>query len=186
MDEGGPVEVWTAGEPFDSRTGQGPTVMMRYANGVIMDASTGRGGAPKFVGENGSVTVDDREGKLIGDPPELVAEPLEDLDPQAPRGASHYAHCRNWLDCIRQRRKPNADVEIGHRSTIVSHLGNIAYKTGRKLVYGICLFTDAKGYTGVSETMNPEELSSYMNQYFEKIFAPVKKNSEIGLEIKAD
>lgn len=126
MDESGPIEVWTAGEPFDSRTGQGPTVMMRYANGVIMDASTGGGGAPKFVGENGSVTVDDREGKLIGDPPELVAEPLEDLDPQAPRGASHYAHCRNWLDCIRERRKPNADVEIGHRTATVCHLMNIA------------------------------------------------------------
>jgi adenylate cyclase len=59
-------------------------------------------------------------------------------------------------------------------------------KTGRKPVYGICLFTDAKGYTGVSETMDPEALSSYMNKYFEAIFEPVRKNSGIGLELKAD
>ena len=30
-------------------------------------------------------------------------------------------------------RRPAADVEIGHRSTIVPHLGNIAYRTGRKI-----------------------------------------------------
>jgi adenylate cyclase len=67
---------------------------------------------------------------------------------------------------------------------LAESLANI--KAARKPVYGICLFTDAKGYTGVSETMNSEELSSYMNQYFEKIFEPVKKYSGIGLELKAD
>lgn len=42
-------------------------------------------------------------------------------------------HVANFIDCVRSRRPPAADVEIGHRSTIVSHLGNIAYRTGRKL-----------------------------------------------------
>jgi predicted dehydrogenase len=42
-------------------------------------------------------------------------------------------HVRNFIECVRSRQTPNADVEIGHRSTIVPHLGNIAYKTGRKL-----------------------------------------------------
>jgi adenylate cyclase len=59
-------------------------------------------------------------------------------------------------------------------------------KTSRKPVYGICLFTDAKGYTGISETMNPEELSNYMNNYFDVIFKPVNKNSGKALELKAD
>jgi adenylate cyclase len=67
---------------------------------------------------------------------------------------------------------------------LAKSLSNI--KTGRKLVYGICLFTDAKGYTSVSETMDPEALSNHMNKYFEVIFEPVKKNSGIGLELKAD
>jgi adenylate cyclase len=67
---------------------------------------------------------------------------------------------------------------------LAKSLSNI--KTHRKLVYGICLFTDAKGYTSISETMDPEELSSYMNKYFEVIFEPVRKNSGIGLELKAD
>jgi hypothetical protein len=66
------------------------------------------------------------DGRLISDPPELAAEPLEGLDPQSPRGGNHYAHCRNWLDCIKTRQRPAADVEIGHRSATVCHLANIA------------------------------------------------------------
>ncbi|MEX0936835.1 MAG: Gfo/Idh/MocA family oxidoreductase [Pirellulales bacterium] len=42
-------------------------------------------------------------------------------------------HCQNFIDCVRSRARPAADVEIGHRSSIVPHLGNIAYRTGRKL-----------------------------------------------------
>lgn len=59
-------------------------------------------------------------------------------------------------------------------------------KNGRKPVYGICLFTDAKNYTSLSEKLDPQELSSYMNKYFEAIFEPVRKNYGIGLELKAD
>jgi predicted dehydrogenase len=43
------------------------------------------------------------------------------------------AHVKNFIDCVRSRRKPVADVEIGHRSSIAAHLGNIAYRTGKKL-----------------------------------------------------
>ncbi|MBI1764404.1 MAG: Gfo/Idh/MocA family oxidoreductase [Acidobacteria bacterium] len=44
-------------------------------------------------------------------------------------------HTANFIECVRSRKAPNAEVEIGHRSTTVPHLGNIAYKTGRKLVW---------------------------------------------------
>lgn len=42
-------------------------------------------------------------------------------------------HAGNFIECVRSRKRPVADVEIGHRSSIVSHLGNIAYRTGRKV-----------------------------------------------------
>ncbi len=42
-------------------------------------------------------------------------------------------HVKNFIDCVRSRQKPVADVEIGHRSTIVPHLGNIALRTGRRI-----------------------------------------------------
>ena len=40
---------------------------------------------------------------------------------------------RNFVECVRSRQAPLASAEIGHRSTIVPLIGNIAYRTGRKL-----------------------------------------------------
>jgi predicted dehydrogenase len=48
---------------------------------------------------------------------------------------SEEAHLRNFLECVRSRKKPIADVESGHRSTNVAHLANIALRTGRKLLW---------------------------------------------------
>ena len=42
-------------------------------------------------------------------------------------------HHANWLDCIKSRELPICDVEIGHRSATVCHLGNIAARLGRKI-----------------------------------------------------
>ena len=42
-------------------------------------------------------------------------------------------HARNFLDCMVSREKPTADVEIGHRSTTMSLLANIAIATRSRL-----------------------------------------------------
>ncbi|MBX7074458.1 MAG: Gfo/Idh/MocA family oxidoreductase [Pirellulales bacterium] len=42
-------------------------------------------------------------------------------------------HARNFLDCVKSRQPTNCPVAVGHRSTSVTLLGNIAYKTGRKI-----------------------------------------------------
>ncbi len=47
--------------------------------------------------------------------------------------AIQEVHVQNWLDAIRSRQRPNADVEIGHRSVSTCHLAVIAYRTGRKI-----------------------------------------------------
>jgi predicted dehydrogenase len=43
------------------------------------------------------------------------------------------AHALNFVECVRSRKTPNADIEIGHRSTSMALLGNIAMRTGKKL-----------------------------------------------------
>jgi len=43
------------------------------------------------------------------------------------------AHHRNFLDCLKNDKRPNADVEIGHLSAALCHLGNIATRVGRTL-----------------------------------------------------
>jgi len=42
-------------------------------------------------------------------------------------------HIRNFLDCVKSRQRPIADVEEGHRTAIMCHLGNIATRLGRSL-----------------------------------------------------
>ncbi len=45
------------------------------------------------------------------------------------------AHHRNFLECLRTGALPNADIEIGHLSSSLCHLGNIATQTGRALTF---------------------------------------------------
>lgn len=42
-------------------------------------------------------------------------------------------HARNFLDCVKSRKRPNADIEEGYRTVVMCHLGNIATKLGRTL-----------------------------------------------------
>jgi predicted dehydrogenase len=45
------------------------------------------------------------------------------------------AHLRNFLDCVRSRKAPNAEIETGFRSVVHCHLANIVARTGRTVRY---------------------------------------------------
>lgn len=59
-------------------------------------------------------------------------------------------------------------------------------KKGDQTAYGACLFTDAAGYTTLSETMGPRELSEFMHKYFEATFAPIEQNGGLVVDLKGD
>jgi len=44
-------------------------------------------------------------------------------------------HQDNFIDCIRTRNKPIADVEIGHYSVLLCHLANISYRVGNQKLH---------------------------------------------------
>lgn len=44
-------------------------------------------------------------------------------------------HARNFLDCIKSRKEPTSDIEIGHRSTSTCLLGNIALRSGKRIAW---------------------------------------------------
>jgi predicted dehydrogenase len=65
-------------------------------------------------------------------------DPKPRRKPQTVSSAENYneldqAHARNFLDCVKSRRRPNADVEDGHRSTTFALLANIALATKARL-----------------------------------------------------
>jgi len=49
----------------------------------------------------------------------------------------HLTHVENFLDCMRSRERPRSDVEIGHNSMIACHLGNLAYRLGRRVDWDV-------------------------------------------------
>lgn len=142
MDESGPVEIWTEGPKFSPPTytqpgsrAEGtkicevPTVYFRYANGVKLKLGGGPGGGAVFQGADGTIRID--RGKVSSTPAEIVTDAMRRTGYRAHGDTND--HLANWISCIKSRRRPVADVAIGHRSTSVCHLGNIARWTGRKL-----------------------------------------------------
>jgi predicted dehydrogenase len=134
MDDSGPEEIWTEGEPFkplDStpeapggrhRGVNAPRVFMKYPGDIVMELAGGPGNSGvRFVGEKGSITV--VRGRFSSDPAELTAQPLKDPQVELYRSTNHHA---DWLNCIKERRDPVAHAEAGHRSATVCHLMNIA------------------------------------------------------------
>ena len=59
--------------------------------------------------------------------------PRNERGEQMKGGIDNTAHHRDFLECIRSGGRPRADVEIGHLSAAVAHLGNIATRLGRTL-----------------------------------------------------
>lgn len=130
MDQTGPVEFWPqTGAPHGS-------VAFRYATGteVRLEMPVGdlQGGA-MFIGEKGRMEITRNDFRT--DPPNLIKQlpPQEEIDKWKRAQWQAKYHMQDWLDCMRSRKTPLADVEIGHRSISVCHLANIARQLNRRL-----------------------------------------------------
>lgn len=86
--------------------------------------------ASVYVDTRGYEVVPERGGQFQDRAPRAKAEEVEAGDGNANLTA---LHARNFLDCVRSRKRPNADVEIGHRSTTFSLLANISLALGQRL-----------------------------------------------------
>jgi predicted dehydrogenase len=47
------------------------------------------------------------------------------------------SHMGNWLDCIRSRKKPNADIEYGHQHAVATILAALALESGKRQTYDL-------------------------------------------------
>jgi len=81
-------------------------------------------------------------GRLLVDRERFLVEPASLGIPETrpPENFVEYFvtvedHHANFLECVRSRQLPHADIEIGHRSTSVCLLGNIAVDLRRRLVW---------------------------------------------------
>lgn len=126
MDDSGPVEVL----PPDGK--DRPLLTFKYADGTLLYH---RNANPfvgvDFIGTEGKANLCGVSGQVKFDPPTLgsqVQAAVVGSDLLSNRG-----HAADFLECVRTRGKPAADVEIGCRTVTVCHIGNIAYALKRPL-----------------------------------------------------
>lgn len=119
-------------------------VKFTYPNGVIFNVRTTADDSPyggvirpegqrngiRFEGENGWIWVN-RDGIQANDRALLTAA----LPDDAERLYTSNDHMGNFFDCIRSRKDPICDVEVGHRSATVCHLGAISLRTKQILTW---------------------------------------------------
>jgi predicted dehydrogenase len=91
-------------------------------NGVLV---VDRGGWEVYA-ETDRIDKRVREYKMTGLPRQGIG--MEDY---------HFLHVQNFVECIRSRKRPTCDVEIGHNSMIACHLGNVAYRLGRQVKWDV-------------------------------------------------
>jgi len=90
-------------------------------------------------GDNGYVVIGNTRWRAFDAKGKLIKEESGSYD-------NDVAHAKNFLDCMRSRAKPNADLEtIGHPSSLLCHLGNAAWRAGRTLRF------DAANYAFVGD-----------------------------------
>jgi predicted dehydrogenase len=135
MDDSGPVAIeGTATFPKEKKLCEVTDtcrITYTYANGVTVVLGQQQKDIPDqvtFIGDQGKVHV--TRSKIEADPAELLKVEFGSGDTRLYVSKNHY---QNFLDCIKSRQKPAADVEIGHRTATVCHLGNMAVRLGRKL-----------------------------------------------------
>jgi predicted dehydrogenase len=134
MDHGGPSAIEAEGTPPSTAPNSynchpNFKITYTYANGTkLICRSQGNNGV-RFEGENGQWIFVSR-GEIKASDEKLLKEPLPQNALRLEVSANHMA---NFMDCLRTRKRPICDVEIGHRSVTVCHIGVIALRTGQKL-----------------------------------------------------
>jgi predicted dehydrogenase len=132
----GGVYVWNDGR---EHTDTFHTVL-EYPEGFLFDwgMSLGNSAGTEFqvFGTKGTLDL----GKNYATPTEVTlsgeggAQPA-DLPKRTVRPEPTQDHMANWLECIRSRRRPSADIEFGHQHAVATIMAATALETGRRQKY---------------------------------------------------
>ncbi|MBN2269502.1 MAG: hypothetical protein JXN61_02750, partial [Sedimentisphaerales bacterium] len=145
-DRSGPIEFEDLGGEYPAdglfTTATKVHFRARYANGVEVTCKTGPEGLMRFEGSEGWIEMDGN--KMTTQPESLVTSVIGPNEIHLYKSDDHH---RNFVDCIKANRETAAPVEVGHRSTSICHLGNIAMTLKQKLSWD----PDAERFTNSNE-----------------------------------
>lgn len=120
---------------FTSRfsNGAGGTKEIYYSNGGELNLDT------NMISPNGGLR--ERDAKEMGLQSNLLpsmklGEAIV-VDTSANTGGDRltYNHIKNWMECVRSRKTPNAPIEAGYQHSIATIMSNAAYRTGMRVTF---------------------------------------------------
>ncbi len=135
FDYGDPADLGSGFQVvYSSRftNGAGGTKELYYSNGGMMNLDTNK------VTPEGGLSA--REAQAMGMKANLL-EPFElpslTIETGANTGGDPMttAHVRNWMECVRSRKKPNADVVAGYNHSIANIMCTAGLRTGEKATF---------------------------------------------------
>jgi len=90
-------------------------------------------GGLEFRGDKGTLKIDRARLAFYRDDAAYAAgtlTPEPDIYVRS-SGDGTVTHLQNWLDCIRSRKQPNANIRVAHAAARTSHITNAALRSGR-------------------------------------------------------
>ena len=126
----GDIDTGTDFHRMAKLSGPRAKVSMKFANGtelkLHLDGDRGPGLGAIFVGEKGKIEIN--RDKIASNPKEIARAPE---NPGHNKRSENAYHIENWIECIKSRKRCNADIEIGQRSSTLCYLVNIVRDIGR-------------------------------------------------------
>jgi predicted dehydrogenase len=115
----------------------------------------------RFIGTDGWIWVN-RE-TIQATEREMLSNPLPNDALRLPLSNDHMG---NFFECMRSRKDPICDVETGHRSATVCHLGTISLRTGKKLTWD----GESEHFTGPDAAAGNAHLAREMRKPYDYDF----------------
>ena len=137
FNEAEPAAITSLGGKFylkDNRdTPDTMEVTYEYPNGMLVTYETREANSQSMFKHGYGILFHGTEGTLFVDRAgyQLVPEKGSSLQAMEEERSNDAldAHWKNFIDCIKTRKRPVSDIEIGHHSTTTAILGNVAYRS---------------------------------------------------------
>jgi predicted dehydrogenase len=141
-----PLTASTLGRNYRMKTWEWPdavTATLEYPNDFMVTHTGTYGssiddGGLEFRGDQATLKIDRerllvfKEGTRV--PGSWRNTPEAEIQVRS-QGDGSISHLRNWLDCVRSRKSPNAPMRLGHQAARAAQIANAAMALGGRVRY---------------------------------------------------
>ena len=116
------------------------SILWEHATG-ISEGNYGRNHGIAFIGNNGTLVLDRKGWEVIAEEDRASGgEPIKRMETiplQQNLGRGLDLHTANFIESVKSRDSSglNAPIQVGYDAALVSHMGNVAFKTGNRIYW---------------------------------------------------